>query len=268
MKDAPRFLWDSNAFRDPKVLRLRARHGVEGYGAFQMLVCMMREQDGYKLEICDVEVYALEMGIEPSRLIAIVLTCLEVGLFDRRNSSGHDTNSFWAPALNERMAEWDAKKAKRSAAGRVGRQAQLMRRLETIFQQSPEENKQSPEKSGDCPEVPIQDNTIQELDLDLKDLLDAQLLKDTSAMAARCPALVEWWPKWLSYLAAIKKPYKTAQSVKLALKPWLEKPDDLCAAIEQSIANGWQGLFPLKPDFRQRRSRLDADLETLSGRAV
>jgi len=62
------------------------------------------------------------------------------------------------------------------------------------------------------------------------------------------------WSTWLKYRSEIKKPYKSIISHQAALKE-LSKYNELtaCAMIEQSIANGWQGIFELKnkPDGKQ-----------------
>lgn len=58
---------------------------------------------------------------------------------------------------------------------------------------------------------------------------------------------IQQWTRWLEYRKKSKKPYKTEMSEKAALK-WLGKYDEQTAIemIEQSILNGYQGLFELK----------------------
>jgi HNH endonuclease len=53
------------------------------------------------------------------------------------------------------------------------------------------------------------------------------------------------WNRWLTYRQQIKKPIKSA-SMQAAQKALAAYGTDQAAVVEQSIAQGWQGLFPLK----------------------
>ena len=53
------------------------------------------------------------------------------------------------------------------------------------------------------------------------------------------------WARWIEYRRAIKRPYKPA-SVEAAQKLLASFGGDQAAVVEASIANGWQGLFPLR----------------------
>ena len=50
MKDAYYFKHDSNASHDPKIKALINQYGIEGYGRFWIIIEMLRESSGYKLE--------------------------------------------------------------------------------------------------------------------------------------------------------------------------------------------------------------------------
>lgn len=41
-------------------------------------------------------------------------------------------------------------------------------------------------------------------------------------------------------------------------------PMDAIAQLEQSIENGWQGIFPVKEDWREKKDRKDAEKEFMS----
>jgi len=75
---------------------------------------------------------------------------------------------------------------------------------------------------------------------DVKKKSEIILPFDTEAFQA-------WWKTWLEYRKEIKKPYKSPKSAQCALK-LLSGFDSItaCKMIEQSIANGWQGLFEIK----------------------
>lgn len=56
---------------------------------------------------------------------------------------------------------------------------------------------------------------------------------------------VEAWERWLDYRKQIRRPLKSV-SIPTAQKALAAFGVDQAAVVNQSIANGWQGLFPLK----------------------
>lgn len=69
---------------------------------------------------------------------------------------------------------------------------------------------------------------------------------------------VEAWHRWEQYRKQIRKPIQPAS--KLAAQRKLAAfGTDQAAVVEQSIANGWQGVFALKPDAKPK-SRLGQQL--------
>jgi hypothetical protein len=67
------------------------------------------------------------------------------------------------------------------------------------------------------------------------------------------------WNRWVAYRAEIRKPIKPA-SIAAAQRAMVAHGPNQAAAVEQSIANGWQGLFALKapsparqPSSREQR---------------
>jgi hypothetical protein len=58
---------------------------------------------------------------------------------------------------------------------------------------------------------------------------------------------VEAWHRWEQYRREIRKPIKPA-SLAAAQRQLAGFGSDQGAVVEQSIANGWQGLFALKPE--------------------
>lgn len=57
---------------------------------------------------------------------------------------------------------------------------------------------------------------------------------------------LEAWSRWLSYRQEIRKAIKSKSSIEAAQKLLAGFGTDQAAVVEQSIANGWQGLFALK----------------------
>lgn len=49
MKSARYFSHDADARRDPKIVAMIAKHGIEGFGRWWVIIEILREQDGYCL---------------------------------------------------------------------------------------------------------------------------------------------------------------------------------------------------------------------------
>lgn len=60
------------------------------------------------------------------------------------------------------------------------------------------------------------------------------------------------WDRWADYRKKIRKPIKPA-SMQPAMAALAKHGANQAAVVEQSIANGWQGLFDLKAAGQQRR---------------
>ncbi len=63
----------------------------------------------------------------------------------------------------------------------------------------------------------------------------------------------ETWHRWEQYRKQIRKPIKPASTLAAQRKLAAFGPDQ-SAVVEQSIANGWQGLFPLKEQPKRKES--------------
>ena len=72
------------------------------------------------------------------------------------------------------------------------------------------------------------------------------------------PAFKKAWQNWISYRKEIKKPYKSDRSIKTALNRLAKYGEAMALdAIDASIANGWQGLFPEKLISKSQRNDFD-----------
>jgi DnaD/phage-associated family protein len=121
-KEAYYFSHDSNARHDPKITFMRSVYGAEGYGWFWILVEMMREADGYRLDMQSKyawNAYAQQMGcscIEDAK--KFIMDCIEeFGLFES------DGKYFWSNSLLKRMQKRQevAEKRRKAAEARWGK---------------------------------------------------------------------------------------------------------------------------------------------------
>jgi len=113
-KDTYFFSHDAHARRDPKMIAMMSVYGVRGYGFFWILVEMMREQDGYKLDISkkySMTVVATELNIENQDAEDFIDDCVEeFGLFKKVDGF------LISESLMGRMKHLDDKRAQAKAA--------------------------------------------------------------------------------------------------------------------------------------------------------
>ena len=85
-----------------------------------------------------------------------------------------------------------------------------------------------------------------------KDNSKRQSQKTTPKEREHAPGLdVSAWEQWVEYRRAIKKPIKPV-SEEMAQKALAKFGPDQMAVVGQSIANSWQGLFPVKGEKKPR----------------
>lgn len=109
-KDAYWFPHDSNARHDPRLVRLRMKHGLEGIGFFWCCIEFLRDQENY--EATREEFETLEFSV-----------CSPDGVMATMESLGLLTESdgfIYSESLKNRMFEWDERKRKLSEAGKRG----------------------------------------------------------------------------------------------------------------------------------------------------
>jgi len=110
-KDAYWFPHDAGASHDPRMLRLRRKFGIGGYGAYFFFIERLREASPeYKIELSSVDDIAYDGQFD----VEIFNECMAIGLFES------DGDFFWSAALVERMEHYDNIRKKRAASGAVG----------------------------------------------------------------------------------------------------------------------------------------------------
>lgn len=116
-KDAYYFSHDTNARRDPKILAMRSEYGAEGYGFYWILIEMLAEQEGYKLEHTKwvSHAVAMETQSDGNTVDTFINKCIED--YELFKSDGEH---FWSDSLLRRMEIKDEKRKKRSNAGKAG----------------------------------------------------------------------------------------------------------------------------------------------------
>jgi uncharacterized protein YdaU (DUF1376 family) len=127
------------------------------------------------------------------------------------------------------MAEIDAYRAKAKRAATNGKLGGRPLKTKVVILDNPEK---SISKANSITNKPINS-------------LTNKVSKDTSADAPMVDGLdLDSWSKWVDYKAKIRKPIKPV-SMLAAQQKLAGFGADQMAVVDQSIANGWQGIFPL-----------------------
>jgi len=146
MKDVY-FSHDAGARRDPKVLKMLAKYGAEGYGLWWMLIEFLREQDDYTLPYNDEEDIAglsMELRITTDKLSAFIADCIE-----RYGLLKLEDGKLFSTSLNDRMNRMEEISEKRKAA------------IKKRWEATPEDISDTKKKSSNTNELQDDTNVIQ-----------------------------------------------------------------------------------------------------------
>jgi len=115
-KEAYYFSHDSNARNDDKIIAMRMRHGMEGYGIYWTIIERLRECDNYT-SVKDYNVISYEIRVSADKVKSIVE---DYGLFTFTD----DGKRFYSESLNRRMdiKEEKSEKAREKAKKRWAKQ--------------------------------------------------------------------------------------------------------------------------------------------------
>lgn len=121
-KDAYWFKHDSNATNDVKIMQLLAEYGLEGYGAYWIIIEKLRDATGYKYPKDKLKGLAWSLRKDEDWIIGFIGFCVEVGLFKE------DEKHFWSDSLIKRVDSWESAKEKRSEAAIAAGKASAAKR--------------------------------------------------------------------------------------------------------------------------------------------
>ena len=113
-KDSYYFSHDSNAFNDPKIIRLRAEFGLAGYGFYFAIIELLRNQFEYCFDEEELEFLHFHLQIEKAKAFQMLNKCFSIGLLTKKDSK------VFSESLLRRMKKYDEIRKKRSQAGKKG----------------------------------------------------------------------------------------------------------------------------------------------------
>ena len=112
MKDAYYFSHDSNARNDQRLMKVRMKYGMEGYGIYFGIIELLRETEDYTLTFNDLESLSFDLRTDLNKVEDIITN---YNLFVIKGST-----MFYSKSLKKRLECMDRKKQKRIEAGRLG----------------------------------------------------------------------------------------------------------------------------------------------------
>lgn len=230
-KDAYYFSHDSNAQDDPKCMMLIDQLGMEGYGIFWALIEKLRCEAEYKLPLIVCKSYAKRWGTSEQKILT---TISDFGLFVIEN------NMFFSLRLKDSML-LKSEKARKSAYLRWGNNANAL----------PPHN--------ECNANAMRNDAIKKKESKVKKSKVNNNINIINAVSSENlkKSILEFY----EYRKEIKKPLSERSLQKTIIQ--LSNYDENIAVemINQTIRNGWQGLFELKLqkniNTNEKRSKLE-----------
>lgn len=128
MKESTYFPHFSAARNDRKIRRLRKELNIEGYGIYFMIIEVLREQQGFKYPLSDIDLLADEFGTSEPKIKAVI------GNYDL--FSIDENQMFFSNKLHEFMKPLFVKRQQRILAGKAsGQKRRLLLESKTTVQQ-------------------------------------------------------------------------------------------------------------------------------------
>ena len=213
------FKHDANASIDSKLKRLRLKYGMEGYGLYwYCLECIAKNVESHNLTFEleeDSELISADTNIHRERVQEMMAFMVDAGLFENRDGS------ITCLKMATRTDEYTQKLMKNiKSVPTVSRHNPDNVRLNRREEKRTEEKKKTPRLDVSVPEG-----------------------VDSGA-----------WQMLVEHKKAMKAPMATQHAISLnANKLRQLNVKDQVAMVEQSVENGWKGLYDLKQKQQQNR---------------
>jgi len=231
MKETFYFQHDYGARNDPKMQKVLMRLGLSGIGLFWSLIEMLYENNG-NLPLSECESIAFALRTDENALRSMIN---DFDLF--KISDGKFYSESVLTRLNIRDEK--SKKARESANYRWKPREKDANGLRTDCDGNAIKEKKEKEKKE-------------------KERKGKEIIKLVFPFESKI--FIEKWNLWKKFRIEIKKPYKGIIEEQTALKriSELSKLDEIkaIAILEQSMANGWQGLFKLNNETNGRPGKV------------
>lgn len=210
--NADYFPHDADMRNDPRIKALRRKFGIEGYGIYSMLLEFLTDSDffEFKNDSLSLELVAGDFDIETDKLVTILQYCFQLDLFQLDAK----TNIISCKSLDNRLEPLLSKR-KRD-------------RNEVIA----DDNTQSKVKKSKV-------NKSKEEKSKAVDPLRALILPFGDSFKIV-------WNEWVTFRKELKKKLTLSTAQKQINFLGGRAENEAIEIINQSITNGWTGLFDIK----------------------
>ncbi|MDR6555466.1 DUF4373 domain-containing protein [Paenibacillus qinlingensis] len=246
-KDIFYFSHDSNARRDPKIVAMRGVYGSLGYAWYFMFIEMMREADGYRLEMKSkyaFNAYASEFQCERITIEEFVHDCVE-----EFNLFSSDGTYFWSESLMKRMDKVHEKseKAKKSAAVRWKKSDRIANasKSDAINKSKVNEIKDNLLSLINQSEIKYEKDEQLEIILSFVNVMDVEVIEDVINRSKG---------NHINYVKkALRNRMNEGNTKKESIKPAFVSHSEKEAVIQQRLAEERKEAIPqsFKPEFEE-----------------
>ena len=234
------FSHDYNASNDYKILLMRNKLGIKGYGIYWFLIERLADAGGY-LPIEMIPIYSAQMQVEPEEVNQLLS---DFNLFQ------FTKNQFFSERLIRHLQLRNQEKENKSFAGKKSGEARAKKSASTeneqVFSVCSTDNEQRKEKKSKIKEIKEKEKRV-----------------DFSPFSI---GFEKVWNDWKQYkIEQHKFQYKSSITEKNAFEKLLQLSDmNELKAIEivrNSIANGWEGFYKPKTDKHEPANRDQARID-------
>lgn len=255
---------DTTFYSDDKVRLLRAEFGAKGMYLLDYILCEIYGKNGYFMQWDPCRCYLVSdgagCGCDPQFVGEFVAGCVRCSFFDKRvfdlfgvlTSPGIQRryvrmfNGRDEIAMKEDYFLLDTSSKKDVPIGSLNK----LRLIPDKSTENPDKSTGNPDKSTGNEQKKGKEKKTKESKTKYAPAVPAEIAKE--------------WAEYKAMRVRIRKPM-TAYAEKLMLQKLAKlAPDDTQrqkAILNQSIANGWQGLFELKDSFRTQAAPARDDEE-------
>ena len=209
-KDAFYFSHDGNARNDDKMIAVRMKYGMEGYGIYFAIIERLRESCNYMC-IKDYNIVAFDLRVGADKVKSIIE---DFNLF----SISEDKNYFYSQSLINRMIPLDNLKEQRSLAGKKSGEKRSKKTDHlTVVERSLHENATKKEI-----------NKEEEINKESKENFDFDFLNEN-------PEYLILIKKWIEYKKQISSPVETQMQLEAIYKDLLILSNNSTVEAEKII---------------------------------
>ncbi|CVK17191.1 protein of unknown function (DUF4373) [Apibacter mensalis] len=244
LKETCYFSHDCNARNDEKIIAVRMRYGAEGYGIYFMIIERLLESANY-MSVKDYNVVAFDLRVDAKKVKEIVE---DFGLFEFSEDKKH----FFSSSLNNRVYQLDEMRKKLSKSGK--REAKTKQGISDI-EATLKPPLSLPQTLNESKEKEIKVNENKDYHTNKKEKIPEQIVIPK--------AFEPIWEEWKAYRKAARiKSYAGSKWEQIAVNRLIElsKGDEEQARkiVNNSISNGWTGLFKLKSENNDEKRYSEA----------